>query len=219
MLIKLFNKIKTFVLDAVFPIPEIRENIRLNQTLFCPTCRARQARNVKICHRDTPYKLGAATAYLDPVKKLIWRMKYRNKAGYAPILADLLCQYIRNSKLVIRNFIVVPLPLSEKRFRDRGYNQAALIGKIVSAKFNLEYNDKTLIRIKHAKPQAELKDWDERKKNIIGCFSVAHPPLIKNRNIIVIDDVFTSGATMSEAVQTLKLAGARRIIGLVVAKV
>jgi len=149
---------------------------------------------------------------------MIWQLKYRNKTNHAQILASLLIDYLKSLKIELGKFLVLPMPLSQKRRRDRGYNQAELLAKIVAESFGLPLETGHLIRQKDAKPQMEVKDWQERRKNIMNCFGVANPVLIKNKSIILVDDVFTSGATMSEAVHALKDFGAKKIIGLVVAK-
>ena len=212
------KKLKNRLLDILFPALELLTDIKINRTLFCSTCRARLADNKKICHKSAQYLLGAATDYNDHVKKLIWRLKYRDRAGFAEPLAQLLARYLEILNLEIEAYIVIPAPLSQKRFRERGYNQAELIAKIVAEKFNLPMETGALIRQKHTPPQAEVRGWDERKKNIAGCFGVTDPNLIKGKNIILVDDVFTSGATMSEAVHQLKDFGAKKILGLVIAK-
>ena len=75
-----------------------------------------------------------------------------------------------------------------------------------------------LTRSGHAKPQTETASVAERHQNILGCFSVIKPDAVCRKNIILLDDVTTSGATLGEAARALKTAGARKIIGLTVAK-
>ena len=83
--------------------------------------------------------------------------------------------------------------------------------------FDLEMSD-CLKRIKNNKPQASLKDNEARIKNMAGCFRIKNSELVKNKNILLVDDVFTSGATINEAVRILKESGAKKIIVLVIAK-
>ena len=214
--------------------------IRLNNTLFCPVCRARLAENKKICHYDSQYLLAAAGNYDDPVlQNLIRYFKYKYLKGLAPILGEIAVNYIRNLKLEIRNFAVVPIPLHPAKERQRGFNQSKLIAEFLSKKLNLELIE-PLKRIKNTEPQAKLKDQDKRNENILGCFEInphtkrEWSPLakdnfysrsgvgvknsIKGKNILLIDDVFTSGATINEAVKILKINGTSKIIALVIAK-
>jgi ComF family protein len=213
------KNIKVWILEILYPVTELPADLPINQTLFCPVCRARQAEGKKICHKFAQYQLGAATTYnQEVIRAMIWRLKYRGKTAYAPILANLLIRYLESCNLNLKLYTIVPMPLSQKRLRERGYNQTSLIAKTVAENFGLIVEERALTRQRHTKPHMELKDWDERRKNILNCFGVANPALIKNKNIILIDDVFTSGATMSEAVHALKDFGAKKVIGLVVAK-
>ncbi len=198
--------------------------IHLNNTLFCPVCRARLAENKKICHFDGPYLLAAAGNYNDPaLKNLIHYFKYESFKNLAPLLGDLMIQYLQKSQLInqstnkLINHLVAPIPLHSKRQRERGFNQAELLAKIMAGKLNLEMSD-ALERIKPTKPQAKSKDSEERQKNVAGCFKIKNPELVQGKNIILVDDVFTSGATMDEAVKIMKKNGAKKIIALVAAK-
>ena len=231
------NKVKDFILDVLFPpicvnckkpldkdeqivCQRCISKIRLNTTLFCPVCRARLAENKKICHFDCQYLLGAAGNYDDLIlQNLIQAFKYKSVKSLAPVLTDLMLQYISHLSLVISHlsFIVVPVPLYPRRERERGFNQAELIAKNLAEKLNLEFCG-ALLRVKATKPQVKTKDSEERAKNVDGCFKIIRPEFIEGKNIILIDDVFTSGATMNEAVKVLKQNNARKILALVIAK-
>lgn len=234
----LFTKIKNLILDILFPAiclncQKTLEDknrlicqpclslIKFNNTLFCPVCRARLAENKKICHYDSPYLLAAAGNYDDPVlQNLIHCFKYKYFKNLAPILAEVLIKYLDNLSLSMvksQKSVVVPIPLHSRRERQRGFNQAKLIAEIVAQYFALPLID-GLKRIKNNKPQVGLKDNEAKIKNINDCFKIKNPELIQGKNIILIDDVFTSGATMNEAVKILKQNGAKRIIALVSAK-
>lgn len=212
-------KIKDFLLDCVFPIPVIPEKFPVNKTLFCGVCRARLPENKKTCHKSAQYLLGAAVGYDNALaRQLIWKLKYRGRTALAKPLADILIKYAANLDLDFGKFIAVPMPLSKERRRYRGFNQSELIAKIFSEKIKLPVCSSALARIKNTKPQAEMPDWDLRCDNIAGAFAVADPAPIAGKNIILIDDVSTSGSTLAEAAKVLKKAGARTIVGLVIAK-
>jgi len=209
--------------------------IKFNNTLFCPVCRARLPENKKICHcyikaesRGSiqklrfSYLLGAAGNYDDPIlQNLIHYFKYKSFKGLAPILGEIVLKYFKNLfgnwDLGFGNFIIVPIPLYPKKERQRGFNQAKLIAEFLSKKLNLELIE-PLKRIKNTEPQAKLKDQEKRLENILGCFKIENPGQIRGKNILLIDDVFTSGATINEAVKILKTNGALKIIALVLAK-
>ena len=113
--------------------------------------------------------------------------------------------------------IVSPIPLHPGRERERGFNQSDLLAEIFSKHFGLAKIN-LLERKINNQPQAKSKNYQERQENMKNCFSLVRGGSVKNKNIILVDDVFTSGATLREAARTLKKAGAGKIIGLVVAK-
>lgn len=205
--------------------------IKLNNTLFCPVCRARLADNKIICHHSKTriyaekrplFLLAAAGNYGDPIlQNLIHYFKYKYLEGISSLLSELLLRYFkslfRNWKLEIRNFIVVPVPLHHSRERRRGFNQAKLLAEFVADNLNLELID-GLKRIKNTESQSKIKKPEKRFKNVADCFKIKNREVIKRKDIILIDDVFTSGATMNEAVKILKQNGAKKIIALVLAK-
>lgn len=195
-------------------------SININNTLFCAVCRARLPYNKKTCHKDSPYVLAAATDYSDePIRNLLRTFKYKSVKSLSFIIGEILTNYLSRiaASLSIDSFILVPIPLHPRRERQRGFNQAEILAQALGSYFKL-----TLIyalkRVKDNKPQVQLKDFDEREKNVSGCFAVVDTKNIENKNIILVDDVFTSGATMNEAVKILKSAGARKVIALVVSK-
>ncbi len=121
-----------------------------------------------------------------------------------------------NALLDFSENLIIPVPLHNKRKRWRGFNQAEIIAKEVASHFKLEMCTDKLVRIKHKKPQAKLGERD-RKSNIVGCFCWNGNKLA-NRNVILIDDVATTGSTLNECARILKDNGAGEVWGLVVAK-
>ncbi len=124
-----------------------------------------------------------------------------------------------NLPQAILNFndnLVVPVPLSKKRLRWRGFNQAELLAQRVAGKYGLALDNNSLVRIKHKKPQAKL-DEIHRLENIKNCFEWQGSKINK-KNIILIDDVVTTGSTLNECAKVLKASGAGEVWGLVVAK-
>ena len=161
-----------------------------------------------------------------PVKKAIWLLKYQGKKNIAGVFAENMHGKIMEELAdlsVMENFrhpLLIPIPLASKRQRERGFNQAELICRNLikldeEKNFKLEKN--VLIKPKDTEHQAKIENRSTRLKNIIGSFSIQNPEKIKNRNIILIDDVTTTGATLNEARKVLKQAGARKIIAFTVA--
>lgn len=193
--------------------------ISINQTLFCGRCQARLPAGKKTCHQNFPYILGAAGSYdNDAIKSLIHGLKFKYIRGASLVLGKLLYKYTSSLAIPLNNFIVIPLPLSKKRLRGRGFNQSELIAQTFAEHFELSFEKSCLLRTKNAEPQSKAVSLIERRKNVEGCFAVIRPKLIAGKNIILIDDVTTSGATFFEAAKTLKGAGAKKIIALAVAR-
>ena len=235
----MFNliNVKELVLDILFPplclscqniLPkqsdkticgECLSKIQIHTTLFCPICRLRLADNKKVCHKETKYLLAAATNYNNEVvKNLIHYFKYKSWSKLQKPLGDILLRYLQILNLQLENYLIIPIPLSRDRQKERGFNQSLLLAKLVADNYQCGLIDNALKRIKNTKIQAELKDFEDRRQNVENCFSIDRPELIKDKNIILVDDVYTSGATINEAAKILRAHGARKIIALVVAK-
>lgn len=118
--------------------------------------------------------------------------------------------------LNFKDNLIIPVPLAARRRRWRGFNQAEILAKIFADNYGLEMNAHGLVRVKHKKPQAKL-DEVHRQENIKDCFAWRRGDLSK-RNIILIDDVVTTGATLNECAKVLKASGAGEVWALVVAK-
>ena len=113
------------------------------------------------------------------------------------------------------SYTIVPIPLSPRRERMRGFNQSFLIAKTVGTHFDLPVVA-GLTRTKHTAPQSELENYKDRRQNIKDCFA-GNPKLLEGKKIILIDDVATSGATFGEAANALKNAGATGICAVAAA--
>lgn len=200
------------------------EKIFVHTALFCGHCRARLPDNKKICHKNAFFLLGAVTDYDETIKPLIHQLKYQSWTRVIAPLTVLLKNYLENLRFeetlqsTLKNCLIIPIPLHKQRQRERGFNQAELLGKTVSEILRLPMATGILRRIKKTKSQAALKNWEQRKMNLNGAFLIVAPEQIKGKNIVLVDDVFTSGATLNEASKTLRLAGAKRILALVAAK-
>lgn len=160
------------------------------------------------------------------IKKCIWLLKYKNKKSIASIFADTMypriLEEISERKLIenFKNPILIPIPLSRKRLRERGFNQAELLCEEIvklDKKENLEFSSEILVRIKDKEHQAKIEDRKKRIENIVGCFKVVNENLLNNKNIILIDDVTTTGATLKEARKMLNQAGARKVVAFTIA--
>jgi len=196
------------------------QKIQINNTAFCPVCFRRLPENKKTCHRESPFILAAAGFYGDEIlDRLIALLKYQKIKQAAVPLGEILSKYlIRNLKLEIRNFLIVPVPLHWRKEKQRGFNQTRLIADCLSKNTGLPVVKNALERIKNTASQVKLKDKEKREFNVQNCFVAEKSELLSGKNIVLLDDVFTTGATMKEAASVIKKSGAKKIIGLVAAK-
>ena len=111
----------------------------------------------------------------------------------------------------------MPVPLHKKRLRERGYNQSSLLAKELSKLINLSVVDDCLIRQRHTPSQAKTPTVDERRSNVTGAFTCRDHQL-RDKQVLLIDDVSTSGATLNACATALKAAGATSVWGLVLAR-
>jgi ComF family protein len=166
--------------------------------------------------------LGAATDYSNElVRELIFAFKYNKIVALKTPLSQLIISFLERtnwSTLLDLNWLVIPIPLHRRKYQLRGFNQSELLAQVVAQYFSLEISNKPLVRIKNNQAQASLKDKHSRLENAKGIFTISKPQIVHNRNILLIDDVITTGATMLEAAKILKGNKARQIIGLVLAK-
>ena len=194
----------------------------------CTFCSARSI-NGQTCPfcREEHYLdfLWAASDYQEPIiKKTLWSFKYRFIPQLKIPLSCLTAAYLRQKKLdkFLENYrqqiLLIPIPLHWRRLNWRSYNQSELLAEEIAKEFNLKIESNILTKSKHQKPQAELKDKEERIKNAKNIFACTRSDLVQDKVIILVDDISTTGSTLDEAARILKEAGAEKVIGLVVAK-
>lgn len=194
-----------------------------NDTYLCPSCLIM----IPDPQDNLPADTFARFDYRHPyIKKLVWLLKYHGKMSIAQEFGALLHELFlavyaeENEIRKLGKIIVAPIPLSAKRERFRGFNQAVLLAKgIANADTAMVYalGGHVLKKIKDTDRQALIKDKKKRLHNLRGCFKVNDEKMVKGKNIIIVDDVTTTGATIAEARRVLKNAGARKIFALTVA--
>lgn len=165
-----------------------------------------------------------AVSYRGVIRKLVYQFKYQ---PYVKDLTDTITELFYESiiqkeefsKTLQDNPLFVPIPLSAKKQKSRGYNHAELLAKGLGKQLHIPVVN-ILKRIKDTKPQFGLKR-DERKKNIQGAFVIhekEQKKTSKKQTIILVDDILTSGSTMLEAAKILKKEGFSKVWGIAFAK-
>jgi ComF family protein len=149
------------------------------------------------------------------IRQAIHELKYRNLRALAATLAGLLFDYFVANP--VPGEVLVPVPLHRKRWRERGYNQSGLLARELGRLTGLPVIDDCLMRRQYATPQARAASVSERKSNVSGAFSCRDRGLL-GKQVLLIDDVTTSGATLNACARALKSAGATSVWGLVLAE-
>lgn len=168
--------------------------------------------------------LFAVTPYEDKIaRELIHYFKYKSFLAARNPLQELIFKYLNLFKIKLEKTVAVPIPLHKKRFRERGFNQSEILAEIVGEYFNLPIETELLTKNKKTKDQIKMKDYDERRKNIKGGFvlNIERLKYLKAagiEKIILVDDVYTSGATIEEAAKLFRRAGFKNINIFVFAK-
>lgn len=186
---------------------------------LCPHCGCELDRQADRCYpcaqRPLPLaQVRTAVYFADPVQPLIHQLKYQNSFALAPTLADLLIKAWPVWSHPVD--VMVSIPLHADRQRARGYNQSQLLAEPLSRQVGIPLLPQAMRRVRPTQPQVGLNAVD-RHANVSGAF-VAERSLIDGRHVLLIDDVFTTGATMSAAAEVLLTAGAARVSGFCLAR-
>lgn len=151
----------------------------------------------------------AGFAYSAAMKQSMYAFKYNNRREYASYYAEVIYERYYNT---IKNWdcdAFVPVPLHRSKYLKRGYNQAEVLAKELSKRFNLPVDSDALIRTKNTRPQKELNDT-ERKNNIEKAFQTVINSL-EYKKVILVDDIYTTGATINECAGVLRRAGVENV--------
>lgn len=229
----MFSNIKKFILDLLFPIE-------------CLGCEKEGEWLCKKCFDTVEVEktfplLDVSENYLDGffsalsydqkvVQDILHAYKYNFVEDLGEVLGKLMVKYLQEHNLNFNQVdYILPVPLHRKRELQRGFNQAEILAKCVSGFLGKPLWPKNiLIRKGYRSSQVKTKDRASRIENVKGIFECADchsreggnpvPDFIKNKKILLIDDVATTGATLSECAKVLKRSGAAKVVGLVAAK-
>lgn len=192
-----------------------RQKIAYVENPVCPVCQRQAVGGRTHPGCATRYSLDGLIVgfgYRGPVKFAIRKIKYKWASDVAELLVGLFCKNLWKFDIP-GDYLLVPIPLHSRRKNWRGFNQADLICKTLAKNFNVEVR-KLLVRTVETKTQVGLTK-EERRTNIRNAFEVRGK--IPKEAIILVDDVYTTGATMNEACKVFKKAGAREVWGMALA--
>jgi ComF family protein len=226
------NKLKGTALDLLFPrwcigcrkegdfiCPSCLKSLPRIKPPLCPRCGRPQSR-ATLCSSCAGWQaeidgIRSPFRFDGVIRQAIHELKYRNLRAIAGLFARLLNDYLVTNPVPAE--VVVAVPLHPKRLRERGYNQSQLLARELASLSKLPLVDDCLIRQRHSPPQARTATVKERRANVAHAFSCRDRRL-KGKQVLLIDDVATSGATLDGCARALKKAGATSVWGLVLAR-
>jgi len=231
-----YQDIKTFFLDTLFPISCL--SCGDEGAFICVDCKvtikALEHQRCIVCQHQAPFGLthpgcqtphgadGLVSFYDyhdDKVSQILIKGKYSFIPGTYDVLGKIIAEKIKNDHQHLLSPSIsnlAPIPLHPSRKRWRGFNQAEVLCQTLSAELNLPIAD-VLQRDKMTKTQKDLKK-EQRLKNVSDAFKLKPNANVHGKNIILIDDVTTTGATLQEAAKILKRNGSAKVICLTVAR-
>ena len=209
----MFKKIFGFVLDFLFPRKCGVWN-KLNDNFVCKDC-LKRINSFKIYNFSEEgiwiYR------YEGIVRNLIIDYKFKDKSYLCELFANCILSDGEVCKIIKKYDIILPVPLHKKRFKERGYNQSKLISDILAQKLGVQTFDDVLVKIKNTLPQGKNLLHD-RRKAIKGAFCVENPDKIRGKNVLIFDDIYTTGNTANECKKIIEESGAKSVEILTIAK-
>ena len=200
---------------------------------WCPSCQGRVPRIIepfcekcgipvrKIglcekCQTNPPtYRLMRSWAVFDsPVQNALHTLKYRRNIGLGDLIGCQMVDFVRSLKWDID--VVIPAPLGRQRLKERGYNQVGLVAQPLAYELGLEYVPQALWKARETRSQVGLT-ISQRRENVSQAYQ-ANPSVVKRKSILLMDDVATTGSTISACTEALLSAGANAIYALTIAR-
>lgn len=202
------DKLRNSVKDILFPVRCPYCETVIHKTEYaCEDCKNKFPSPAIIKYAVGGYKCTSPFPYDGIFKKAVKRFKFGNKGGYAKQLAFPMVQSILESYQGVDFDLITCVPMHKKRLAQRGYNQAELLAKECAKIMNIPYCD-TLEKYKENREQHSIKA-SERAKNVKGVYRIIDKELVRDKNILIIDDIITTGNTLGECAKILMKKGCR----------
>ena len=219
-----------FVLNFLFP-PVCGICGKINKEWLCTNCEKRLERYQKEKYiqnfNNNKLKNYEENRYFDElfyffeyknlIRKLLLQYKFSDKSYLANFWVNVILKSKKMNEIFKNYDIMIPVPMEKNKEQIRGYNQTKLITDIIYKLNKINVFNNILIKTKKTQTQSTLS-LEKRYQNIENAFEVKNEQLIKNKKIIIFDDIYTTGATVNEISKILKKAGAKKILVLVIAK-
>lgn len=166
--------------------------------------------------------LIVAASYKNPlIAKAVHLFKYGFASDLHIPLGNILVKALQKNDTPLPE-IIVPIPLHPRRLRWRGFNQSKLLAQHIAAnllpQMPIELVENILVRKRYTPPQMQIKNYAHRQQNIQGAFAIANPEEIKDKIVLLVDDIATTGSTIFECASVLKKNGAKEVYAAVIAR-
>ncbi len=192
-------------------------SLEISEKPYCPECKTELTSLLEDCCSSQLKSVYALGIFDENFQELIHHFKYKGKISLGKAIGLRLADELKRQNPV-EIACIIPVPLHKVRKRARGFNQSEILAEILGSELNLKVEKDILFRIKNTKDQTKLSE-EERKQNVAGAFKVQdEQKILKDKKIILVDDVITTGATLNECAKILKQAGAREVLGVTIAK-
>ncbi len=199
------------------------QSIRFIDCHFCSHCGRPLNKTASRCKKCRDHKLNltrirALGAYDDSLSSIIHLLKYGQKPSLAERLGRMMGVVVTADPILSTAALAIPVPLHPVRRRERGYNQSELLARALADSVGLPLVTNALARKKNTKSQTNLTS-EERSTNVAAAFEVKHPDILKDKRILLVDDVMTSGSTLHSCAEALLRGGAQEVYGITCAVV
>lgn len=193
---------------------------KISKSYICENCKRKidKIKCVKIKKIRNNYNHLYIFKYKGIIRQKIIEYKFRDKAYLYKFFSDIILTNKKICNVLKKYDMIIPVPIHRQRRIKRGYNQTELIAKEIAKNIdNLDYCKNCLIKIKNIKAQSTLNSF-ERQQNTVGAYKVINENIIKNKKVIIFDDVYTTGSTAKECCNILKKYNVKEILIFTISK-
>ncbi len=196
---------------------------KLDEEYLCKICRQKLEKEAiwEIQENQNPQNNYNERMAIFPYSKIIRKYILQYKFGEKAYLYQTFTNFIIKNQKVFQKIqkydMIIPVPISKKRKQERGYNQSTLIAREIAQKANIKIITNALYKIKHTIEQSKLNQ-EQRKQNAKNVYAIQKQETLKNKKILLIDDIYTTGITANKCCEVLKQAEPQKIGVLVLAR-
>ena len=203
------------ITDIIFPPRCVfcSKFLKKSERSICSVCSQRLPKTSQAAYKASGHYFEICVSpfyYTGIVRDSLHRFKFANARENVKYYGEILADCIRD-ELSGRYDIISWVPVSREHLRSRGYDQSMLLAQCTASSLG-ETAVEALLKIRNTEVQSRITDRNERTRNVRGAYSAAAPELIRDKRILLIDDIITTGATLSECAKTLRMAGAKSVV-------